>query len=204
MRILQHVCSVMIALWAIPVAPLRTLPHVAAVPAVAVHRVRHSDTWHSLSKRSAAWGSPSSTSSLVASARGQEVVAAEGGTTTPAAAAAAEEATTTEEPYDAGGDEGGDFGSDILNTLLEVVGALLSFFTDPPGAIQKMVEEAQKLTGAARSLMGTGPAGARAAQGMLEEAKRILESAKGLVEAGGKVATKARDVAESLSRPWQG
>ncbi|KAE8744045.1 hypothetical protein FOCC_FOCC009329 [Frankliniella occidentalis] len=146
--------------------------------------------------------------------------------------------TTTEEPYESG-DEGSDFGSDILNTLLEVVGTLLSFFSDPPGAIQKMVDQAKQLMGGARSLMATvraqrqagapipdgvggmveqvkklvdvaielaalGPAGARQARIMLTEAQRILETARGIMETTGRITNTARNVAQSIARPWTG
>ncbi|XP_052126072.1 uncharacterized protein LOC113203107 isoform X3 [Frankliniella occidentalis] len=258
MRIL--VCCVMIAIGVLPMPPLKIMARAASLPAGLHYRAAfewRSGQLSARSRRSAApaapaalvgapfgpqLGAPFGVTALVGPWRKSDVVAAEAGdsaTTTPAAASSSSpEETTTEEPYESG-DEGSDFGSDILNTLLEVVGTLLSFFSDPPGAIQKMVDQAKQLMGGARSLMATvraqrqagapipdgvggmveqvkklvdvaielaalGPAGARQARIMLTEAQRILETARGIMETTGRITNTARNVAQSIARPWTG
>lgn len=82
-----------------------------------------------------------------------------------------------------------------------MVGALLSFFTDPPGAIQKMVEQAGKLTGAARSVMGTvrrqrqaaGPsAGPSEGLPVLDQLPAVLEQVQRLANAAVEIAKLVR------------
>ncbi|KAK3929869.1 Adhesion G-protein coupled receptor G2 [Frankliniella fusca] len=144
----------------------------------------------------AALGAPFAGASLVGPWRQLDVAPVDAGdsaTTTPAAASSSTpEETTTEEPYDSG-DEGSDFGSDILNTLLEVVGSLLSFFSDPPGAIQKMVDQATKLFSGARSLIATVRAQRQAGvpipdgvPDMVEQVKKLLDAAEELGPAGAR------------------
>ena len=106
--------------------------------------------------------------------------------------------TTTEEEF-----EGDTTGSDIINTLLSIGGALLNFFQDPAQAVSQLVETAKNMMKAGRSLAARGPEYFESAKSLLEEANRLLETARKMsLQSQGLVGTAQKVANTVLHRPW--